>query len=117
MKYNPETEFAEILRRSKTLQVQKERRKIQTIGISCSTLFALAILAVGMLRGEGGQLDGTRTTFGSFLLPTDAGGYVIAAVAAFAVGVLVTAICIRKRNKTASNAEAEEQEPKEAERP
>ncbi|MBR0512681.1 MAG: hypothetical protein IJK06_00340 [Clostridia bacterium] len=116
MKYNPETEFAEILRRSKTLQVQKERRKIQTIGISCSTLFALAILAVGMLRGEGGQLEGTRTTFGSFLLPTDAGGYVIAAVAAFAVGVLVTAICIRKRNK-ATSAEAEEQEPKEAERP
>ena len=41
-----------------------------------------------------------RSVYGAFLLPAEAGGYVLAAVAAFAMGVIITIACIRYRNKT-----------------
>ena len=41
--------------------------------------------------------DLEETAYGPFLLPSAAGSYVLVGVAAFALGVLVTLLCLRAR--------------------
>ena len=107
MNYNPETEFQEILRRSKKIQIKKERRTVRMLAASSAATFVLLVLSIGILC-DNGIREESRSVFGSFLLPTNAGGYVIAAVAAFFVGVLVTYIIIRKRRNTKAGENRQE---------
>ena len=49
----------------------------------------------------------SQGTYGAMLLYEDAGGYVLVAVVAFAAAVVITALCIRHRNKREKNVEGE----------
>lgn len=98
MKYNPEEEFQEILRRGETLRKKKDRRVTGLLAGSSAALFALLVLCVSVFSGSCAPA-GTRTVYGSFLLPAEAGAYVLVAVAAFAAGVGLTLVIIRRRRK------------------
>lgn len=98
MKYNPEEEFQEILRRGETLRKKKDKRITGLLAGSSAALFSLLVLCVSVFSGSRAPA-GTRTVYGSFLLPAEAGGYVLVAMAAFAAGAAVTALFVRKRNR------------------
>ena len=103
MRYDSETAFREILRRGEALRKRKERRTIQALSAASAALLILMILSVQVLPPEG-SAEGMRSVYGAFLLPAEAGGYVLAAVVAFAVGAVVTVACIRYRDKKNQDA-------------
>ena len=71
-------------------------RHINKICIAAAA--AALVLTIGSLGDSVAGME-SGSTYGSFLLPTQAGGYVLAAVVAFAVGVGVTLGIQRYRKK------------------
>ena len=77
--------------------------------ILSSATFALAFALVGTFGFFAGtDVTGTESTqYGSTLLPVEAGGYVLIAVIAFLMGVIITAIAVHVRKKKRDEAETE----------
>ena len=95
--------------RMAALRQRKERRKTGALGAGCAGLtVCLAALIFG-----GSHPGGTAGPYtGAAMLFEDAGGYVLAAVLAFMLGVIVTVLCIRYRTKRESRRDDEGKERK-----
>ena len=98
MKYDQDSALCEILRRSDILQKKKEQVRVNVLCASSTSAFALLVLSIGILSRKA-SLDQGQTAFGAFLLPSNAGGYVLAAVIAFIAGVVVTLLIYRNQEK------------------
>jgi len=99
MKYDTETALKEIMERSEN--VKQKRRSLQNAvlaGIS-GVLMAALIAVIAFVPDWSEEHRAGTTAMGSFMLSTEAGGYILAAVIAFSIGVLITIICIRIRDK------------------
>ena len=106
MKYTSEEGFEEILRRGKQIKEKKER---QTSHVLTAVTGCLAVALIGVLSVfAGAGAAGTQTAYGSFLLPMEAGGYMLTAVIAFALGVLVTLTIRRYRKKNGADNDADQ---------
>lgn len=101
MRYTEQEQLCEIVKRSEKLRKQKVQRATRGLSASVSALFVLLAVCIGVF-GRNGYM-GTPTDYGSFLLAAEAGGYVLAAVIAFALGVVVTVLIHRFRNKNKRN--------------
>ena len=73
------------------------RRGIYGLSAMCMLLFAALMQTAGTVIGPG-QPEAWGV-FGAMLLREDAGGYVLVAVVSFAAAVVITALCIRLRNR------------------
>lgn len=95
--------------RMAALRERRERRKTAALGAGCAGLtVCLAALIFG-----GSHTGGTAGAYtGATMLFEDAGGYVLAAVLAFMLGVIVTVLCIRCRAKRNSGQDDEGKERK-----
>ena len=95
MKYTQEEQLEEIMARGKTFRKKRGRR---ITGILTATSTAL-IVALVICMGSVGDMGhaGTVSAYGSFLLAEEAGGYVLVAVLAFALGAVVTGLICRHR--------------------
>ena len=97
MRYTLDEALRESLRRA---AVRKKRRSRRITG----SLSAAAVLLLGaVVTADLGLASYNRpmledSVYGAFLLPSEAGGYILAGVAAFAVGVLLTLLCVRYRD-------------------
>ena len=96
MRFDSEKEFREILRRGEALRREKERHTVQMLAITSSALLVVLVLGIHTFSLEGNQRE-IQSVFGAFLLPAEAGGYILAAVLAFFIGVAVTFACMRYR--------------------
>ena len=96
MKYTSEQTVAEILRRRDQIVLRRSRRIDHVLAGASCLLVAVLLLAICILPGNRAQTP-AETAFGSFLLPAEAGGYILAAVLAFVLGVMITLLCMRKR--------------------
>ena len=76
---------------------RRQRRSVYGLSAACMLLFAALIQAEGMAI-ERGQ-TAAQGAFGAMLLRQDAGGYVLVAVVSFAAAAVITALCIRLRNR------------------
>ena len=76
---------------------RRQRRGIYGLSAACMLLFAALIQAAGTAVGPG-QPEAWGV-FGAMLLREDAGGYVLVAVVSFAAAAVITALCIRLRNR------------------
>lgn len=84
----------------RTAQLKRQRRRHQLAGLGSASAFLMVLLAALLLQTnelspsipEGGYT-------GSSLLGESAGGYVLAAVIAFSVGVIITALVFRVRRR------------------
>ena len=76
---------------------RRQRRGIYGLSAMCMLLFAVLTQAVGTVVGPG-QPEAWGV-FGAMLLRDDAGGYVLVAVVSFAAAAVITALCIRLRNR------------------
>ena len=101
-----ETRVREI--RSRTRQY---RKRYETRLFSCLTLCSLFLLAgIGVLFGSV-QTPGVAAVadgYGAVLLRDGAVTYVVIGIAAFVVGVSVTVLCIRLKNRSASRTDCTE---------
>ena len=84
----------EIFRRAEGIQRRHTRRQAQLLGIAAfGLLFALFVM-IGNLAG-GASVH--PTAMGAFLLGPEAGGYVIVALIAFALGIAAALLAQRHR--------------------
>ena len=76
---------------------RKRQRGIYGLSGACMLLFAVLTQAASTVIGQG--QTAVWGVFGAMQLREDAGGYVLVAVVSFAAAVVITALCIRLRNR------------------
>ena len=93
-----ERRIREIRRRTRQYRKWYERRVLSTLSVCSLLLFA----GIGILlrRVQSGGVATVADSYGSVLLRGGTSAYVVVGIAAFAVGVTVTMICIRLKNKS-----------------
>ena len=69
---------------------------------ACATFSTLLIACFVSLPSLGGTVA-RPVPFGAFLLPGEAGGYVLVGVLAFVLGVALVILCLRVRGRADSN--------------
>ena len=103
MKYTAEEALSEIMCRSgQVIRRRQCRRSCQILLCAAGTLFAALILVVAIMPG-GSAVISAGSAYGAFLLSPAAGGYVLAAVIAFALGIVVTLLCLKYRKSKNSS--------------
>ena len=101
MRYDPDEALRLTLQRAALLRERRRKRQRAALsfgacGCACALLgFCYALAATG-------GVFLAEANFGAFLLPSKAGGYILAGVLAFAAGVVVTMLCLRYRNSAAA---------------
>ena len=97
MKYTKEEAFEEILKRSKALKLKRAKKVTRALVTSAGILTASLVLEIRRFCETATAIN-KESIYGSFLLPVQAGGYVLTAVIAFVVG-MIAAVLIQKFRK------------------
>ncbi len=95
MKYTKEESLSEIRRRGRL--IRKKRNNMITGVLSASVIVSTFILVLSVSMLTGNTVTGTGSVYGSFLMPVEAMGYVIVAVAAFTLGIVITVYFRKKK--------------------
>lgn len=97
MKYSTEEALKEINRRAGVILKKRERRITNalatTAGITLIALFAV----IGKFSAV--EIPESQSMYGAFILSAEAGGYVLTAFLGFILGVCVTLLVKRLKNK------------------
>lgn len=94
-------------RRAAILARRVQRRGIGALGAVSCALFAALMAALGAATGlDSAAVTGTG---GAMLLYEDAGGYVLVGVASFTAAVVITALCMKYRNREKKRDTEEEE--------
>lgn len=104
MRYDPDEALHLALERAARLRDRRRRRQRTALSLGAGGC-ACALLGFGYALAAAGGVSLTEADFGAFLLPSNAGSYILAGVLAFAAGVVVTLLCIRYRNGAGPGAE------------
>ena len=84
-----------ILERKAAYQAQKQLRRLKIAGAGLGILLIASLILAPGIRGNAVRTQPANSTLGSTILGPEAGGYVIVALLAFALGVVVAPM-IRK---------------------
>lgn len=98
MKYSIEDSLAQIETKKKRLIYRKKKRDVNILAGSLVLCFMVLAAAFEQLSGLSLVPD-NYSKYGSFMLPQQAGGYVIVGVLCFAVAVVITLLCIKWKEK------------------
>ena len=90
-----EARLDEIFRRAEVVRRRQEENRTRLLGGSTAALALALITMIGGFAGRGTEVHGTA--LGAFLLGPEAGGYVIVALIAFALGVAAALLAQRRR--------------------
>lgn len=94
MKYSLDAAAAEIDRRRRKMIYRKKRRNVA--GLTAVTVLTALLFVIALYRQIGFTLiDSEASVYGSFMLPDEAGGYILVGVVCFVAAVVITLICIR----------------------
>ena len=109
MKYTDEDiAFEEVLKRGNQVKKKHEQRVMRVLS---ATTAVLAVALLGVISFYGGVgVERSETDYGSFFLPAEAGGYVIAALIAFVLGVVITFFILHCRRKGETENDANKAE-------
>ena len=75
------------------------------LSVLCTLLFLSLVGTMGIMHSQPIDITGM---YGAILLHEDAGGYVLVAVISFTVAVVITALCIKFRNRGQKSQDAED---------
>ena len=100
MKYTTENALKEIKRRAKVIR-QKREKKITDI-LTMSSFFSLIALIAVISTYSSSKVSGLQTEYGAFILSAETGGYILAAVLGFVLGVSITLVIRHMKNKKMS---------------
>lgn len=98
MKYTTEEALSEILRRGERIAIRHNRRVCRVLSSTVCVLFASLLLVIWTFP-EQSVTASSGTVYGAFLLSPEAGGYVLAVVIAFSLGVAVTLLCVLRQRR------------------
>lgn len=98
MKYTTDEALSEIMLRSEQVKAKKERRKAQ-IRTGVIGILSLVLLIGGGMLSDKVAMTSEGSVYGSFLLSQQNGGYVLVALVAFVIGIVVTLLCLRNKRK------------------
>lgn len=93
MKYTSEDALSEIMRRGKQVVIRRKRHTCQVLTCVSVAVF-LALVSVIVHLPASTSLAPSDSVYGAFLLSKEAGGYVLAALLAFMLGVAVTILSL-----------------------
>lgn len=102
----------EIRRRTRQYRRRREGRVLFALRV-CSLLLFVGI-GILLRQVQSGGLPTVTDSYGSVLLRGGASAYIVVGIAAFAVGVTVTMICIRCKKKHTIRIEAAEDKEEES---
>ena len=97
MKYSSEEALQVIQSRGELLKEKRERRSVSELAGVSAVLFSVLVLMTAFF-GQAKPGGPVNTVYGSTLLPSSAGGYVLVGVICFAAAVAVTVLCLKKKN-------------------
>lgn len=113
MNYTDQEALFEILKRSEAISREKARRSTIALSSVSGALFVFLVALIALIPGRAAGGSDMDSVYGSFILNAQAGGYVLAAVIAFALGITVTLLCLRLRKNSGSRNGAENDSEKE----
>ena len=105
MRYDKDAALKEVLQRSEKIKQKRERRVSQLLSSVTAFLSVALLVAFAGLIGPA-ELEQAGSAYGSFMLSREAGGYVLVAVIAFTIGVIVTMLAEKRRKETVRNDQA-----------
>lgn len=85
----------EVFRRAEGIQQRQARRQAYALDMAACGLLLVLFVAIGAFSGGAFVRP---TAMGAFLLGPEAGGYVIVALIAFGLGIVVTKIILVKKS-------------------
>ena len=86
-----------VKKRAREIRRRRQRREVGSLSALCVLLLAALMRTADTVVGPG--MAAAQGSFGAMLLREDAGGYVLVGVVAFAAAVLLTAVCMRLRER------------------
>ena len=93
-----EIRVREIHRRTRRYRRRYENRALYSL--TAFSLFLFSGIGILLRKVQSGGVPTVADSYGSVLLRGGASAYIVVGIAAFAVGVTVTMICIRLKNKS-----------------
>lgn len=101
MKYTREEALKEIRRRAGIIKQNRDRRTTKIL-VTTACLTLVALLAI-ISTFSGSAVSTTQSEYGAFILSAETGGFILAAVLGFVLGVVVTLIVNRKKKNSDKN--------------
>lgn len=86
-----------VKKRAREIRRRRQRREVGSLSALCVLLLAVLMRTADTVVEPG--MAAAQGSFGAMLLRQDAGGYVLVGVVAFAAAVLLTAVCMRLRER------------------
>ena len=92
-----DSQLNEIVERSDRLKIKKEyTKRIASTAIGSAVCLIIMVAVISMLPGSPNMSEtGTMSDYGSMIIMTPSVGYVVVALLAFLLGILVTLLCKR----------------------
>ncbi len=97
MKYTDKESLGEILKRSETVSRRRKMRTYKNVASMSAVLFAGLAALITVFPPQVSVSYSSETLYGAFLLSREAGGYVLAGVVAFVLGVTFTVFIYKYR--------------------
>ncbi|MBQ5967800.1 MAG: hypothetical protein IJL60_08535 [Clostridiales bacterium] len=88
MKYTTEEALREIQIRGNKIRRRHERKVTRILSVSTALSFVALFIVISAFSGT--LVSKEETSYGSFILSKEAGGFVLAAVLGFIIGVVFT---------------------------
>lgn len=95
--YDTSARVARVKVRVRQLRRRREKRAIGALSALCLLLAASLVRALSAVTGGAPAME--QGMYGTMLLYDGAGGYVLVGVVSFTVAVIVTALCMKYRNR------------------
>ncbi len=88
-----------ILERKAVYRTRKQLRQLRITGVGLGMLLIFSLIIAPGIRGNAIPTQMARSTLGATILGPEAGGYVIVALLAFSLGVVVATVIRKKKDK------------------
>ncbi|MBO7414611.1 MAG: hypothetical protein J6U20_13265 [Fibrobacter sp.] len=97
MNYTTEEALKEINRRAGIILKKRERRMLNALATTAGVTLVVLFAVIGEFSGA--RIPETQSDYGAFILSAETGGYMLTAVLGFVLGVCVTLLVKRLKNK------------------
>ena len=107
MKYSIDESMLQIKSKSRKLKIKKQRRNVGFIAISGVLVLMMIIATIYNYMGlgiSGTDLGENRySKYGAFMVPNEAGGYILVGLICFVAAVVITLLCLRIKGHNSKN--------------
>ncbi|MBR6476290.1 MAG: hypothetical protein IKS98_12715 [Lachnospiraceae bacterium] len=99
MKYSIDESMRRITARSRELIIKKQRRTVGFMAFYSVSVMVVAIAAIYSYAGLGisgmGSGGNSLSEYGAFMVPNEAGGYILVGLICFVAAVVITLLCLK----------------------